>query len=542
MTDQPRAISATLREGSEERPFGADVSIGVAPLTVAIDIPPGVELERAELRVEAPDDSQPITVPAAVTTSAGPLKKDQSIEWISVDWGSRRPLALVRVNASGASKGRVKVAEGGPWFPPLPFEFIPFNKDVRLSGVTAVRVLIEPVDGDDPKVAAKVSANVSAIVVNVAARPPDLLASVNGGAPFFHRPLLLAPREVVVLRDELLTALRRAWPRNGSGGSVSVELSSSGVAKLQSVRLSLVTSVVVRAWEGGEDIVWLSIDPGERGDAAILPPLSGSLQSLAFTVESDPRPEVVPLRPAPIIEPLVGQHIGSGFRAAQGFSTPDAAAALAGIDLFLEPLTPSIKGTVAIYADEFGAPADAPIKKVIAELAVEATGGAPWPARWVNVDFASQIPVSDQLFWVALELSHGEALWLLGDTGAGDPKVETASRGILFQSGGDGVWIEREPPPNYVAVMPKPAAYARPRFFTTALPEAPEVAVRWGDNEIAASIGKGGRVTLDAKDLEALPRPGAGDVRIHVLVRSAVGAVVTLSNLELRAPRSADYP
>jgi hypothetical protein len=300
---------------------------------------------------------------------------------------------------------------------------------------------------------------------------------------------------------------------------------------------------VIRAWKGGLESVALSLTPGGTGEAFIDVPPDGPLQSLAFTVRSEPRPEVVPLLPRPPVDLLVAHLVGAGFDAAQAFSAPSKGAALAGVDLYIKPLTPSVKGSVAVHADASGRPAEAPLEGSIAELAITSEARAPWPERWISVDLPAPALVKDQVFWVVLDVTEGEALWLLGDAPDADPRTEAAPRGAVFRAAGDVIWRERELPSS-IALRPgsAPFAYARPRLRADAPPPPPLITVRWGASEVVVPVGEGGRVTLDAAALDALPRPKEGDPRIHILVRSAVAARVTLSDVELGASASQDFP
>jgi hypothetical protein len=532
-------VRATLKRGAERLAFGAPVSLDPAGLVVELDVPPGVELERAELRMEAPDDRLELDAALAVTTSAGPLDPNKPVEWVSVDLGARRPLTWLEIDTD-AKAGRLKVSEGGPWFPPQPFEIIDLRAGVRLSGVTATRLLVEPIEDTKSDKKERAPARIRGVKARVAARPPDLRASIADGPPFFGHPLLLAPGEVVLLRDELTAALRRAWPADLAGGLVTVTVRSSAESRLRSVRLALATSAVFRAWDGGAAEVTLSIPPGGVAETSVRVPGGRPLESIAFTVQSRPRPETVPLLPEPRTDPVIAQLAGSGFGVAQAFSTPAEDAALLGINLFLQPLTPAVKGTVSIHPDVFGRPADAPFAKAVVELAIEDGGGAPRPPRWVDLDFAGPVPVKNGVFWAVLDVLQGDALWLLGDAPEGDPKATTELRGTLFRSAGERVWREREPPPSFLLQMPHPWACARPRFRATTPPPAPRITLLRGSAEVPAVIGKGGRVALDARALEALSRDG--DERLRVAVRSDVAAEVTLSGLRVRVPSTHEHP
>ncbi len=524
-------INATLTHGSFGKPVSLDSGLGIV-----IHVPPGVELVRAELTVKAPDDTEELILKPNINTSNGKLDPAKEVDWISADWGSRRPVTAIQIDSS-ATKGRLKIADGGPWFPPLPFEFIPLGKDkiVRLSGVVANRCLVESVKLVNDK-HENIAATFASIQVTVGARPPDLVAAINQDAPFYHHPLLLGPGETIVLRDELTPALLRAWPANLEGGTITVTLRSSAQANLQSVKLTLDTRFVIRTWENDAESVTFTIEPGDQIEAFIAELPEGTLQSLAFTLQSVPRRETVPFRPTPSVDPLIGHLVGSGFRAAQAFSTSEPDAALVGIDLYLQPLSSNVKGTVTIAEDSFGRPQRDIFEKALAEFSIQAEGDSPWNARWVHVDFPVPIAVGKEVFWVVVDVIEGESIWPLGNAPDIDSQTTTGPRGALYEMDGDRVWLEREAFLAKNAEMPRPYTYARPRFRANAPAPPPEVTVAWGNSSARATLNEQGRVVLDADTLGKLVRPADGDKRLRILVHSHVGTDVTLSALEIKIP------
>ncbi|HRI66526.1 MAG TPA: hypothetical protein PK156_19895 [Polyangium sp.] len=529
-------INATLTHGSFGKPVSLDSGLGIV-----IHIPPGVELVRAELSVKAPDDTEELILKPNINTSNGKLDPMKEVDWISADWGSRRPVTAIQIDSS-ATKGRLKIADGGPWFPPLPFEFIPLGKEkiVRLSGVVANRCLVESVKLVNDK-HENIAATFASIQVKVGARPPDLVAAINQDAPFYHHPLLLGPSETIVLRDELTSALQRAWPANLEGGTITVTLGSSAQANLQSVKLTLDTRFVIRTWENDAESVTFTIEPGDQIEAFIAELPEGTLQSFAFTLQSVPRPETVPFRPTPSGDSLFGHLVGSSFRAAQAFWTFEPKAALVGIDVYLQPLSAIVKGTVTIAADSFGRPLDHILEKAVAELSITPEGDSPWNAQWVQVDFPVPIALENQVFWAIVDIVEGEAIWLLGNTPEIDPETTTGPRGALYEMGGDRVWLERGAIVAKNVEMPRPYTYARPRFRANAPAPPPEVTVSWGNGLVSATIDEKGRVVLDADTLGKLARPADADKRIRISVHSDVGTTVKLSALEIKIPWSKKF-
>ena len=160
--------------------------------TLVLDVPPGVELLRASLTLQAPgDDVMVDVVPGAtLATSTGrkQLSKDESIEWVSLDWGARRPLTFLQLQTpagSPAGKARLSVAEGGPWYPPTPSDTVPLGGNGQpLPGIMASRLMMELVDASaaDPlKPKVLVPTKLSGVVVKAAARPADLTVLVEPG-------------------------------------------------------------------------------------------------------------------------------------------------------------------------------------------------------------------------------------------------------------------------------------------------------------------------------------------------------------------------
>jgi hypothetical protein len=532
-------VSAILK-AHDPKVLAAGGSLGPDGLDVEITVPEGVDLVRASLSLEAPDDDETIDIvkTAAIAASSGKNDfKDAEVEWISLDWGARRPIVLLNVTAKGGGKddprrGRLKVAEGGPWFPPLPFEVVQLGKAIHLPGITATRLLIEIVKVAGEKLETS-SAVIESIAARVAARPPNLKASIDSREPFFEHPLLLGPGEALVLRDELTGALRNAWPANRRGGKVVVTLRCSAAALLRRVDLSITTSLVLSTWSGAGGSKTLSIAAGESALARIDVPAQKPIASIGFTVRRTLRKEVVALFPRPRADPPVAHHVGSGFGAAQAFSVRMPSAALTGLDLYLSPLTRTAKGTVTLYPDAFGRPADVPIKGGSAEIAIK-ENGALRVARWMSIDFAADVPVADQVFWAVLDFTEGDALWLLDEAPLPEAAAKAMPCGALFRSSPGDPFRAREIPGSFISVMKRPWACARLRFRAESEPPWPTVTLKRGDATLAAAIDDSGRVALDAKALAALPPiPDGSPSSVGVLVRSDVAAEVTLADLRV---------
>ncbi|RKH68268.1 hypothetical protein D7V93_01500 [Corallococcus llansteffanensis] len=537
-----------MRYDGKSVPAGPTLPVdGLGP-TLTLDVPPGVELLRAELCLQMPGDDVTLDLmkgvpPAAVATSAGRtcLPTDGEIRWLTVDWGVRRPLTFLQIDSPTANRrGRLKVSDGGPWFPPLPMDVIPLGREgQQLPALMASRLMLELVEdagagsGNPLK---ESSASVQGVLLKAAARPADLWACIGTQSPFFQYPQPLPPRQELILRDELSIALRQAWPAGLQGGPVEVHLRSSAAGRLRRARLSLETAVVVTTWKNGSGQWSGSLPYGGEVVSPIDVPTDRPLRSVELTVEAQSRKERVPLTPAPPSLPEQAQLCGPGFVAAQAF-TVRRKEALLGIDLHLRLLSRAARGTVTLHSDVGNRPAEVSLNSTTVEFELESEGDPPWGARWLPVDLPSPVTV-EGTWWVVLTLTEGQVLWTLDAPPAPPPSAAAAPLGALYQLE-KGPWLEREPPPLQAPPL-KPWACCRPRFFEPATPPPPSVLLRWGTHVLPVVPDARGRVSLDERTLGGLPGPQAG-TPLEVVVRSQVAGELTLSALRVTSPRSDTY-
>jgi hypothetical protein len=511
------------------------VPVDAAGLTIALDVPAGVDFASAQLSFQAPDDGVTMNVvagpPAAVVTSDVTTQTGlptTAAKWIAADWSVRRPLLLINVaTAATGVSGRLVVSEGGPWFRPSPVEIVALGSSQRLAGFFATRMMVEMVSSTNTA-GPTVGAVVSALTVTASARPVDLSAGIDPEAPFFHHGLPFLGGELVTLRDDLAAALRRAWPPDLKGGAVTVTLRSSAAGKILRPTLSLTSSAILQTFQGGAATANLSVPSDGELEAEIPLSTTKPLQAVRFTLARTLRAERLSLAPRPPAALPIAHRCGSGYDAAQSFAALPAGALLAGIDLYLRLTSPSITGTVALHADRFGRPADVPIDGTTLKIERAETGEPPWPYRWVALDFPRPVSPGTGAWWVVLTLAAGDTVWPLGDAAAISPAPEIAPRFTAYRRG-IGPFRLREVPPE-IASWTAPWAFTRVRLRDPAPPE-PTVTLRWGTGSVAVPLDAGGHASLGAAALTALTPPAAPTPPLRVAVSSAAAAEITLSDL-----------
>ncbi|QSQ23218.1 hypothetical protein JY651_50480 [Pyxidicoccus parkwayensis] len=552
-------VGATLKYGGKPVPAGPTAPVDASGLTVALDVPADVELLRASLTLQAPGDDVMVDLPptATIATSLGPgpAPANTAINWISLDWGARRPLTFLQIKTTDTGKeGRVSVAEGGPWFPPTPGNTVALgdNAGQSLPGVMASRLLVEffttPANPFPPDPNKKtVAATVSALVVKASARPPDLTALVEPEQLFFHHAMPLQPLQELTLRDELRDALQRAWPANLRGGPVTLTLRSSAPSRLRRLALTLDTVALTRKWSPGGESLTLPLSTDGEGVGRIEVPPDRPLREVLFLARYQPRGERIPLVPQAPAQTALAHRCGSGYAAAQAFSPPGGGGALAGIDLHLRPLTRSVKGTLTLFPDEFGRPGKIPLGAAV-ELSLEEQGNAPWASRWVSFELPRPVELDAKAnWWAVLAVTEGNVLWSLGDAATVTGNGGLAPRVALYRAEDTGPWLEREVP-STGGTSGGPWAISRPRLLAspTEPPAPPQVLLRWGSRQLAVVPDAQGRVSLDERALAALPPPGlpaTGPAPVlEVVVRAQAAGELTLSELRVTSPRSDTYP
>ncbi|WP_163867032.1 hypothetical protein [Myxococcus eversor] len=558
-------VGATLTyTGTATPPTAAQVPVDTAGLVVGLDVPAGVALVRAALTVRAPSDDVTVNLAptATLATSSGQTVLDpgQSITWLSLDWGARRPLSSVDVRLPATptqteKKGRLSVAEGGAWYPPTPSDTVAVNAVAPLPGILASRLLVEFVEASSapppvgtPKTLA--ATQVASIALRAPARPPDLTATVGvgAGALFFHHALPMLPRQELVLEDALSDALQRAWPVELKSGAVAVALRSSGLGMFDRVQLVLDTLEVIQRWSDGAESQALAVDTDSLVSAHVTVPRDRALSEVRFHVRHQLRDEDLPLAPRPPSLPPLSHHCGSGYSAAQAFRATRPTGPLAALDLHLRPLTRRVVGTLSFHADVHDRPHDAPLAGASIPLLLEQEGAAPWASRWVTFTPGKPLALGTGPWWVVLTVDEGDVLWSLTDHAETAPAPGTLTPGTaLHRTEAMGPWLPRENGLPGAEEDAEPLwGCARPhlRPLTTVPPPPPRLQLRWGTKVLEVTAGSDGTVALDAKALASLTPPGGSTGSpppLEVLVQSRVAGDITLSGLQVVIPRRDTY-
>ena len=232
-------------------------------LNLALGEDPDVvqELASAFLVIRVPESETDLTAElpglvAATDQGAWDRATPRSVRWITVDWGSRRPITFLKVMVPEVTPEQdtkppatIKIADGGAWFPPYPSEKITLDADHRIPAVIASRLMVELVQGDasKPWELAPYTSEVTGITVKAGNQLQDLSISVEDERPFFEQvgPILSGQR--VSVGEELVKAVNLARSADQSLGAVpllirsqvqgEVEISFSG--KVATVQQSL---------------------------------------------------------------------------------------------------------------------------------------------------------------------------------------------------------------------------------------------------------------------------------------------------------------
>lgn len=420
------------------------------------------ELTEAELQLQTPDPAEsavlgPNTNPlgATVNTDQGPVTWDAAsgnwswppdpddgagtapVTWITVDFGTPCVVTRLDVTATGADTARLKVSSGGPWFPPVVPDTVALNVGVSLPDVPASKLMIEFVESET---AASVSATVSAVTVTANNPAGGIRVAIGEDQPFFNHPdpLPTVASGSFLMVEGLAEAVNRALSASPSGGSgsatVPIVLRSTGAGPIIMKEFSATPVWVAGGAAGLPDGAALALpwDGEVTGRLAVSDSALGELGfSLAFT------PQDVFLEPEGL--DANSAHLCDGtYHAAQGIGMLPEGAALAGVDLYLRPLSSAVRGIVAIHPDDSGRPAAAPFPGTELPVALDTYGGGPWPARWVPVLLATPLLLGDADWWIVLTITDGAALWYL-------QRPPDGASGSVYRVG-TGAWLRRVAP------------------------------------------------------------------------------------------------
>ncbi|HVE82134.1 MAG TPA: hypothetical protein VND93_04780, partial [Myxococcales bacterium] len=422
--------------------------------------PARLELIQAKLTLGAPAGVTALAGgdPAlAVVTNLGPLtagwtdEQAKDVTWLTVDWGARRALVSIKVTTtwSDATKedptlARLRISDGGPWFPPLPIDTIPFNKDVPLPDLVASRLMIEIVRRDAAGVLQPAANRLKALALSLAGQPYDLSVAVGEARPLYQRSGRLLAGQQAVVESGLLEALNAAAPKDGAAADVSLWIRDSLQGRVAIAAAQLSAATVISALDAPV-LDGLPLDWDGQAVGRVTLGTGAKLDELRLTPAPDLRPErllVAPAASASATPPAFGHLVDPEHSAAQGFPAPSAA--VTGVDVLLRPTRSTVAGTLALHPDEGGRPAAAPFTGVSVPFQIDTgTAAAPWPARWLTLQPRKPLAISGA-WWLVISVESGEAIWpLSGDA----PRVEGAALPAPLHRLGAGAWSAWEPPP-----------------------------------------------------------------------------------------------
>jgi len=523
-----------LMYGGAAVPPGKTAPIGPDGLVIRLNIPPNVELLDARLELQAPGDGVTTdlhvgaNVAADVVDADGKPSTNTALKWYTVDWGARRPLSLFRVEIPSESGAMpepapevfLEVADGGPWYSPLPGEKQPLitltAEGTQLPGIMARRLMLRFLP----------ATYLASVAVQGPARPCDLSASIGDGAPFFHRAEPMEPLGTLKIVDELTHALKEAWPADLEGAVVPIVLRSSGIGAITSLSLQLVTADVLRKGMNGTPAHEVTVPTNGRTTVEIDVPGEGPIESMSFVVKNRSLAEQVTYAPAFPKKPVNGQLCEPGIIAAQGFPALGTAPIM-GVDVFARALTRKVAGTFALHADESGRPADLPLKGASGAFEWVEKETSPWPSRWSSLDLPKPMAMKEVPFWVVLNVTEGALLWGLRSL------PNDAPEGVFLCRLGSEPWL----PPEL------PWAYCRVRRVASTPPDAPTIHLSWGSNDIPAETDARGRVTLSAEALKPLLIPTAPErPPLEILLRSKAECTTTISEIRIASRHEETFP
>ncbi len=465
------------------------------------------ELTQAKLTLGAPAGTIALNGGDAgltVVTNLGPLstgwaeEQKKDVAWLTADWGSRRVLATLRINATTANDvmlARLRISDGGPWFPPLPIETVPFNQDVPLPDLVASRLMVEIVKRDGSGVLQPAVNRLKGLSLSLAAQPYDLSVSVGDERPLHQRPGRLLAGQQAVVESGLLEALNAAAPRDGAEADVPVWIRDSMQGKVtieaaQFAAVTVFTALDPPLLEGG-----LPLDWGGQATARVIVGDKAALADVRLTLDLDLRPERI-LLSAPAGPAAHGHLCDPGHSAAQGF--PPLAGAIAGVDVLLRPTEAKVAGTVAIHPDEDGRPGAVPFPGAAAPFQLAEPGAWPWAARWVPLQLGKPLRV-DRPWWIVVSVQSGEAVWPVS---GGAPALENTSLPPALHRLGAGAWSAWRAPPA------APWAHCRLRAADAAPPPGFRVELRRGGKSQSVNVAAGTEVVVPQATLAALGSAG----------------------------------
>jgi hypothetical protein len=499
-----------LQTAAGEDAAGKELEVPAGGLALTLRVPAvapaHLELTQAELKLEALPGTVSLSGGASgltVLTNLGPLsanwteEQSKDVTWLTADWGARRALVGLTTSSTAlaASKlARLKISDGGVWFPPLPVETVTLGGRQSLPDLAASRLMLEVVGAGT----GNATTRLSELTVELASQPSDLTLRVDGQAPCYQRQGRLLPGQPVVIARELREALSVAMPRDGMAKDIPLLLDAAlpGKVRLASVRLSSLTvhtkpdsgEVLLPLTWHGEAVGRVTVGAGARL-AEVLLTLAPEL--LSERVLLDARPEDASSH---------AQLCTPGHSAAQGFPMLEQAR-LAGVDVLLRPTTAQVRGTLALHPDAQGRPGPQAYPGTLLDFQVEKAR----EETWISLSLPRPVQMK-AAWWVVLTVNEGEALWPLGQ---GTPNLMKGPLPAMHRLG-EGTWFPWEPPPE------KPWGLCRLRLAEPP-PRPPfQVELRRGSVRRAVVPDAQGRMAASSEDLRQLNATGADTLEVGV--------------------------
>lgn len=485
--------------------------------------PARLELTQAELVLTSPSGTVDLTggtsAGLTVTTNLGALsagwtsEKANDVTWLVADWGVRRPLASIKVdlvsNPDPKKEARLRISDGGVWFPVQSVETVPFGVERSLPDVVASRIMLEVVLPKGNGVYEASAGRVSGFTVKLGAQPQDLSVGVGPRPPVFERPGRLVAGQQVQVVNGLRDALQQQVPRDGSAADVPVVIRDALRGRVTVTSATFAALSVYSALDGARTSLPLTWGAEALGQLTLNP--GATLTELRFTLLAELLAErfLVEGRVADVAP--YAQLCDGGHEAAQGFPGLGTSA-LAGVDVLLRPLSERVAGTLALHPDVLGRPSEVPYTGARVPFAWNAPGPKPWAAGFIPVQLSEPVGLPER-WWLVLTLSEGEALWPLSAT---VPALAGGLGPVLRRLSGN-VWTEWEAPPAQ--------GWALGRLRVTSKAAAPpfKVELRRGAVKKPVTVDGSGGVVAPADVLTAL-NGATGPVTVAV---ASAGAPVS---------------
>ena len=357
-----------LRTATGEEATGKELEIPSGGLALTLRVPAvapaHLELSGVELKLAAPAGVEVRSAPGslAVTTNLGALsqgwkaEKGKDLTWLTADWSEPRTLVGLssKVDTGAVSKlVRLKVSDGGVWFPPLQTQTVELGGKLSLPDLVASRLMLEPVRSEAGALVPS-STRLSALSVELARQPSDLALRVGGQAPCYERRGRLLPERPATLTHELREALARELPGDGTAADIPLVLEARmpGTVKLESARFT--TSTVFTRLDEGEPLLPLSWHEDAVGRVTV--GTGAKLEEVRFTLVPELAAEHILLEPGPEETSSLAWLCAPGHSAAQGFPGLGPRP-LAGVDVRLRTSRSPMRGTLALHPDVGAAPA-----------------------------------------------------------------------------------------------------------------------------------------------------------------------------------------